>query len=48
MPTDLYRPEFTDTNKAREWLEAELWADGRPCPRRQLSLAGARASLRRA
>jgi transposase-like protein len=32
MLTDLYRPEFTDTNKAREWLEAELWADGRPCP----------------
>lgn len=32
MSTDLYRPEFIDTNKAREWLERELWSDGRPCP----------------
>lgn len=30
--TDLYRPEFIDADKAREWLENELWADGRPCP----------------
>lgn len=32
MTTDLFRPEFIDADKAREWLEAELWADGRPCP----------------
>ena len=32
MSTDLYRPEFIDAVKAREWLECELWADGRPCP----------------
>ena len=32
MSTDLYRPEFIDAVKAREWLESELWADGRPCP----------------
>ncbi len=32
MTTDLYRPEFIDADKAREWLERELWADGRPCP----------------
>ena len=32
MSTDLYRPEFIDADKAREWLEGELWADGRPCP----------------
>lgn len=30
--SDLYRPEFVDADKAREWLENELWADGRPCP----------------
>ena len=30
--SDLYRPEFIDADKAREWLEGELWADGRPCP----------------
>ena len=30
--TDLYRPEFIDADKARAWLENELWADGRPCP----------------
>ena len=30
--SDLYRPEFIDADKAREWLENELWADGRPCP----------------
>ena len=32
MTTDLFRPEFIDAEKARDWLEAELWADGRPCP----------------
>ncbi len=32
MSTDLYRPEFIDADKARDWLENELWADGRPCP----------------
>jgi transposase-like protein len=32
MFTDLYRPEFVDADKARAWLERELWADGRPCP----------------
>ena len=32
MSTDLYRPEFIDADKARSWLENELWADGRPCP----------------
>src|SRR5258708_6336506 len=25
-------PHFHDAAKAREWLEHELWADGRPCP----------------
>jgi transposase-like protein len=28
----LYRPEFTDPDKAREWLEAELWPNGSVCP----------------
>jgi transposase-like protein len=28
----LYRPEFTDEAKAREWLEAELWPNGPICP----------------
>ncbi len=28
----LYRPEFTDSTKAREWLEAELWPAGPVCP----------------
>lgn len=32
MTTDLYRPEFIDANQAREWLESEPWAEGRPCP----------------
>jgi transposase-like protein len=32
MITDLYRPEFIDADKARAWLENELWANGRPCP----------------
>jgi transposase-like protein len=30
--SDLYRPEFTDADKAREWLEAELWPAGPICP----------------
>lgn len=30
--SDLYRPEFIDVDKAREWLETELWADGPVCP----------------
>ncbi len=30
--SDLSRPEFHDADKAREWLEARLWRDGRPCP----------------
>jgi transposase-like protein len=30
--SDLCRPEFHDPNKAREWLEAELWPDGPVCP----------------
>jgi transposase-like protein len=30
--TDISRPEFHDPIKAREWLESELWANGRPCP----------------
>jgi transposase-like protein len=30
--SDLSRPEFHDADKAREWLEARLWKDGRPCP----------------
>jgi transposase-like protein len=25
-------PHFHDADKAREWLERELWAQGRPCP----------------
>jgi transposase-like protein len=29
---DLSRPEFHDTDKAREWLEARVWKDGRTCP----------------
>src|SRR5258705_13555528 len=29
---DLFRPEFTDPEKAREWLEAELWPNGPVCP----------------
>jgi transposase-like protein len=28
----LSRPEFQDADKAREWLEAELWPDGPICP----------------
>ncbi len=30
--SDLYRPEFIDETKAREWLEAELWPHGPVCP----------------
>jgi transposase-like protein len=29
---DLYRPEFIDPIKAREWLEARLWKEGPICP----------------
>src|ERR1700724_1753285 len=32
MDADLFNPIFTDENKAREWLEARVWADGRACP----------------
>src|SRR5438067_9122390 len=30
---DLSRPEFHDAEKAREWLEAELWPNGPICPK---------------
>ena len=30
--SDLSRPEFHDPDKAREWLETELWPDGPVCP----------------
>jgi transposase-like protein len=30
--TDLLNPIFTDETKAREWLEARIWAHGRFCP----------------
>lgn len=29
--SDLSRPEFHDADKAREWLETELWPDGPVC-----------------
>jgi transposase-like protein len=29
---NLYRPEFIDADKAREWLEARLWKEGPICP----------------
>ena len=29
---DLYRPEFINADKAREWLETELWPNGAVCP----------------
>jgi transposase-like protein len=32
MDADLFNPIFTDENKAREWLEARVWATGRACP----------------
>jgi transposase-like protein len=28
----LQNPVFTDNDKAREWLEKRVWANGRPCP----------------
>src|SRR5271165_5321912 len=28
----LQQPIFTDDDKAREWLEARVWANGRVCP----------------
>ena len=28
----LQSPVFTDNDKAREWLEKRVWANGRPCP----------------
>lgn len=31
--SDLSNPIFHDENKAREWLEARIWKDGRKCPR---------------
>lgn len=30
--SDFSRPEFHDADKAREWLETELWPDGPICP----------------
>jgi transposase-like protein len=30
--SDLYRPEFQDAEKAREWLKGELWPNGPICP----------------
>jgi transposase-like protein len=30
--SDLSRPEFHDADKAREWLETELWPEGPVCP----------------
>jgi transposase-like protein len=30
--SDLENPIFHDANKAREWLEARIWANGRSCP----------------
>jgi transposase-like protein len=32
MTCDLLNPIFTDEAKAREWLEARIWAAGRVCP----------------
>jgi transposase-like protein len=32
MSAVLQNPIFTDNDKAREWLEARVWANGRPCP----------------
>lgn len=31
--SDLSRPEFHDAEKAREWLENELWPNGPVCPK---------------
>jgi transposase-like protein len=30
--SDLSNPIFTDETKAREWLEARVWPEGRTCP----------------
>lgn len=30
--SNLFRPEFLDAEKAREWLERELWPEGPICP----------------
>lgn len=30
--SDLSNPIFHDAEKAREWLEARIWANGRICP----------------
>jgi transposase-like protein len=32
MSAVLQNPIFTDNDKAREWLEKRVWANGRPCP----------------
>jgi len=32
MTAILQNPIFQDDNLAREWLEARVWANGRPCP----------------
>ena len=32
MAADLQNPIFQDNDKARAWLEARVWADGRHCP----------------
>jgi transposase-like protein len=32
MTANLQNPIFTDETKAREWLEARVWANGRICP----------------
>lgn len=32
MTSDLQNPIFHDDAKAREWLEARVWRDGRTCP----------------
>ena len=32
MDADLFNPVFTDETKAREGLEARIWANGRACP----------------
>ena len=33
MDADLFKSDFhTMKHKAREWLEARVWADGRACP----------------
>jgi transposase-like protein len=32
MTANLQNPIFTDETKAREWLEARVWANGRVCP----------------